>query len=96
MSQQSTPPTANPELEILLIEERIIDLQGKVVTAQNNLHAAQDMRERSDPGSANESIAEVEIEDIHSYIDSLNAEIERLETERRKLQIQISDRLRGR
>ncbi|MFO0862630.1 MAG: hypothetical protein U0516_02830 [Candidatus Saccharibacteria bacterium] len=99
MSQQpsgTTPTTTDPELEILLVEDNLMDLQGRVVTEQNNLYAAQKLRDKSDPGSAAEEAAEAEIDQICSNIDTYNEEIERLEAERRKLQLQISDRLRGR
>lgn len=88
MSQQPVKPV-DPQLEILVVEEAIITLQGKVVAAQNNLFSAQKMRDESEPGSASESIAETEIEEICSQIDVHNAEIDRLEKEHRALLIQI-------
>ncbi len=95
MSQQPLH-SADPELEILLVEEDIVELQGKVVAAHNDLAAAQKLREESEPGSTSALVAETEIDQICSNIDAYNEEIERLEAERRKLQLQISERLRGR
>lgn len=95
MSQQPVKP-ADPQLEILLVEESLIELQGKVVAAQNNLYSAQKMRDESEPGSTSESVAETEIEEICSQIDIYNAEIERLETEHRGLLIQIQSQFRNR
>ncbi len=92
MSQQPTPTAADPELEILLVEEEIIELQGKVVRARNNLAEAQKLREASEPGSASALVAETEIEEICTSIDVNQAKIAKLEVEHRQLQMQIYDR----
>ncbi len=95
MTQQPSPATSatsDPELKILLVEEDIIELQGKVVMARNDLAAAQKLREESEPGSASALVAETEIDEICSSIDVHEAKIKTLETERRRLQMQIHHR----
>lgn len=91
MSQQPLH-SADPELEILLVEEDIVELQGKVVAARNDLAAAQKLREESEPGSTSALVAETEIEEICSSIDVFEAKIKTLETDHRRLQMQIHHR----
>ncbi len=92
MSQNSSHPAADPELEILLVEEEIIELQGKILQMQNQLSAAQTLRDTSPSGSVSVVIAEMNIKLALLAIEIYEATLAKLESIYQQLKSQLNRR----
>lgn len=92
MSQNSSHPAADPELEILLVEEEIIELQGKILQMQNQLSAAQTLRDAGPTGSVPVVIAEMDIKLALLAIEIYEATLTKLESIYQQLKSQLNRR----